>query len=61
MIREILDFWEKMEETCVLDMSEKEHTLQEIGETLGVTRERIRQLESSGLRLVTECKALNSS
>jgi RNA polymerase primary sigma factor len=31
---------------------EREHTLQEIAEVFGLTRERIRQIESKGLQLL---------
>jgi len=41
---EIVAYWEKMPETCVLDMAEKEKTLQEIGDVLELSRERVRQL-----------------
>jgi len=32
-------------QTCVLKMTTRDHTLNEVGITLGVTRERVRQLE----------------
>ncbi len=38
-------------ESCALDLAERGGmTLQEVAEVLGVTRERIRQLESKALR-----------
>lgn len=40
-----------MKNTCVLDVADDDGaTLEEIGDMFGVTRERIRQLEESGLR-----------
>ena len=41
---EIVSYLLEMKETCALDMSEKEKTLQEIGEVLEISRERVRQL-----------------
>jgi hypothetical protein len=44
-----LDVWE-MEETCALDVAERGGiTLEEVGEIMNLTRERIRQLEVRGL------------
>ncbi|MCD6497886.1 MAG: DNA-binding protein [Deltaproteobacteria bacterium] len=44
-----LDVWE-LEETCALDVAERGGvTLEEVGEILNLTRERIRQLEVRGL------------
>ena len=43
---EIVDLIFELKETCVLDVSDRGgSTLQEVGDILGVTRERIRQLE----------------
>ena len=40
--------WYEMRETCALDVADDgPHTLLEIGDLLGVTRERIRQIEIS--------------
>ena len=33
------------EKSCVLDMSSYSHTLDEIGKAMGITRERVRQIE----------------
>ena len=33
------------DKSCVLDMSEYSHTLDEIGKAMGITRERVRQIE----------------
>jgi hypothetical protein len=37
-------------DTCTLDVADRgEHTLEEIGQLLGVTRERVRQIELAAL------------
>ena len=41
---EIVEYLANMEETCALDMAQKEKTLQEIGDVLELSRERVRQL-----------------
>jgi Sigma-70, region 4 len=41
--------WE-LKESCVLDLAEGGMTLEEVGEHLNLTRERVRQLEQRGLR-----------
>ena len=50
-----IEVWE-MTETCSLDVAERGGvTLEEVGEIMNLTRERIRQLEMSGLtRLIQE-------
>lgn len=46
------DVWE-LRETCALDVADRgEVTLEEIGELVNVTRERIRQVEFRALRLI---------
>lgn len=46
---------EAMPETCWLDVAERgEHTLEQIGTFLNVTRERVRQVELGGLRNMLE-------
>lgn len=45
----------EMKETCSLDVADRgEETLEVIGELFGLTRERIRQIETEGLRKVRE-------
>ena len=40
----------KTGESCALDVADKgEHSLEEIGEIMGVTRERVRQIEANAL------------
>ena len=41
---EVVAYLLEMKETCALDMAQKERTLQEIGEVLELSRERVRQL-----------------
>lgn len=42
---------EAMPDTCSLDVADRgEHTLEQVGEVLNVTRERARQLEAKGLK-----------
>lgn len=42
--------WDAMPETCALDVADRgEHTLEEIGDILGVTRERVRQIADKAL------------
>lgn len=49
-----VEVWE-MEETCALDVAERGGiTLEEVGEIMNLTRERIRQLEMSGLQKLAE-------
>jgi DNA-directed RNA polymerase sigma subunit (sigma70/sigma32) len=43
------EVWE-LDETCALDVADKGgHTLDQVGKWMGVTRERIRQIECSAL------------
>jgi hypothetical protein len=57
-----LEVWE-MPETCALDVAERGGiTLEEVGEILNLTRERIRQVEVHGLeKLQLEYKELAGS
>ena len=46
--------WE-LRETCALDVAERGGlTLEEVGEILNLTRERIRQVEAAGLKKLLE-------
>jgi hypothetical protein len=52
-----LEVWE-MAQTCALDVSERGGiTLEEVGEILNLTRERIRQVEVKGLQKLRESAA----
>lgn len=52
-----LDPWE-MEETCALDVAERGGvTLEEVGEILNLTRERVRQVEVTGLQKLRSVSA----
>ena len=50
-----LEVWE-LEETCSLDIAERERgvTLEEVGNVMNLTRERVRQVEVSGLAKIKE-------
>lgn len=49
--KDIIDHLYSMNHTCCLDIAEKGGSvLEEVGEALGLTRERIRQIESRALR-----------
>jgi len=39
-----------VEETCVLDIAKHPRTLEDIGDILGITRERVRQIEEKTLK-----------
>lgn len=43
---------EDMPETCALDAARHEHTLEEIGDITGLSRERVRQIEQAALAKV---------
>lgn len=45
----------EMPETCALDVAARgEHTLEAIGDLLGLTRERVRQVEAEALEQIAE-------
>ena len=49
-----MEVWE-LKETCALDVAERGGmTLEEVGEILNLTRERIRQVEAAGLQKLLE-------
>jgi len=52
-----MEVWE-LQETCALDVAQRGGlTLEEVGEILNLTRERIRQVEATGLqKLLQESK-----
>jgi hypothetical protein len=51
-----LEVWE-MTETCALDVADRGGiTLEEVGEIMNLTRERIRQVELRGLEKLRECQ-----
>jgi hypothetical protein len=42
---------DELHETCALDVADRgDHTLAQVGRVLGVTRERVRQIEAGALR-----------
>jgi len=44
------------DESCVLDLADNGgHTLETVGRVLGVTRERVRQIEGKGLKQARDC------
>lgn len=44
---------DEIPETCALDVADRgEHTLLEVGDLLGITRERLRQIQDAALRKV---------
>lgn len=50
LTRPDLEVWE-MAETCALDVADRgDHTLEQVGAVMNVTRERLRQLEMQGLQ-----------
>lgn len=50
---------EKMRDTCALDVADRGgHTLDQIGEIFGVTRERTRQIEEKALRKIKRLRVL---
>jgi len=53
-----VDVWE-MEETCALDIADRGGiTLEEVGEIMNLTRERVRQLETQGLAKLGEAETV---
>ena len=46
------DFMEREESNCLLDLvkNDRSYTLEETGDRLNITRERVRQIESKGLK-----------
>lgn len=49
------DELERLPETCCLDVAERgEHTLEQVGEYMNVTRERVRQIEEQAMNKMVE-------
>ncbi len=54
-----LEIWE-MTETCALDVADRGGiTLEEVGEIMNLTRERVRQVETAGLARLQEYRAVD--
>jgi Sigma-70, region 4 len=52
--------WDEIPQTCSLDVADDgEHTLEQIGDLMNVTRERARQLEARGLAAGRRADALD--
>jgi hypothetical protein len=55
---EVIDLISHIPETCILDICDSgPHTLEEIAGALGVTRERIRQIEEKAMRRLASTKS----
>ena len=51
-----------LQESCSLDIAEKgSHTLEEVGSFLGITRERVRQIEKAALSKLKEIQVFEET
>lgn len=59
---EVVERWLAGKPTCALDVADEGElkTLEEVGSILGVTRERIRQLEAKGLRKLSGVRGVKN-
>ena len=53
---EIAQILSSMPVTCCLDYAKRDHSLEEVGKVLGITKERVRQIQDKALRKINRVK-----